>query len=299
MRAARRGRDVARARGRRQLRPGIARRAAPGRPDVEPREAEEVRREHPDRARSDHQRLLSSHVWRPPIARAWRMPAADRRRLHEHAEPPERARDPDQLLRILRHELACEPVQARDPALAVVAGEARVGIVLGAGVAVPHERRTVAQTRSPCENPCPSDSTRASSSCPRISCSSPSGATPNCPSWISRSVPHTPTRNGRTAPRRRAPRLSATSSTFVDSASPGSVTSACIVTPRSARRRSSAPSRSTNAARRSEVQDRLRDLLRLAEAAHRLAGAQVVERLAGVLTSRRTHGEPTVPGRPR
>ena len=140
-----RRRDVARTRGRRQPRPRIACRAAPGRPDVEPREAEEVRREHPDRARSDHERLLEL----PGLAAADRArvadPAlADRRRLHEHAEPSERARDRDQLRRILRHELAREPVQARDPALAVVAREARVGGALVAGEAVraraPHDR---------------------------------------------------------------------------------------------------------------------------------------------------------------
>ena len=51
----------------------------------------------------------------------------------------------DQLRRILGHELAREPVQARDPALAVVARQARVGGTLAAGEAVraraAHDRR--------------------------------------------------------------------------------------------------------------------------------------------------------------
>ena len=77
------------------------------------------------------------HACRPPIARACRIAGADRRRLGEDAQRPERRRDRDQLARILRHELPREAVQPCDPALAVVAGEARVRRARLAGRAVP------------------------------------------------------------------------------------------------------------------------------------------------------------------
>ena len=54
-------------------------------------------------------------------------PRAGRCRLGEDAETPERTRDRNQLRRVFRHDLARESVQARDPALAIVACEAGVG----------------------------------------------------------------------------------------------------------------------------------------------------------------------------
>src|SRR5438477_176271 len=57
---------------------------------------------------------------------------ADRRRLREHAEAAERFRNCNQVLRILRDERTCVAVQTCDPALAVVAGQARVRRVLSA-----------------------------------------------------------------------------------------------------------------------------------------------------------------------
>src|SRR5829696_5026846 len=116
------------------------------RPHLQSGEPEQVRRKHPDRARADHERALEL----PRLASADRAgladrPLADRRRLHEHAEPAEYARDADQLGWILGKELACEPVQARDPALAVVAGQAGIGGAVATRETVParpaHDRR--------------------------------------------------------------------------------------------------------------------------------------------------------------
>src|SRR5581483_12432971 len=59
------------------------------------------------------------------------------RRLGEHTQPAERPGNRDELRWILGDELAREPVEARDAALAVVAGQARVGRALAAGEAVP------------------------------------------------------------------------------------------------------------------------------------------------------------------
>ena len=106
--------------------------------DVDALQPEQDRREHPDRAR------------RRARARA-RAATAGGRRSRAHAGAPARrstsarrarragraTRDGDELRRVLGDELAREAVEARDPALAVVAGEARVGRPLAAGEAVP------------------------------------------------------------------------------------------------------------------------------------------------------------------
>ena len=121
-------RHVTRARGLHEPGTRIVRRAARRRPDVEPGEAEDVRREHPDRTGAEHEGALE--LPRLPAADRARVPdpaLADRSRLHEHAETAERLRHADQLRRILAEELAGEPVQPRDPALAVVTREAGVG----------------------------------------------------------------------------------------------------------------------------------------------------------------------------
>ena len=112
--------------------------------------------------------------WRPPTARTWRSPrSADGRRLGEHAEPPERRRHRDEVLRRLGDELAREAVQARDAALEVVAGVAGVGRARRRTRAQrPHDRRTVAATRSPRAKPWPSRATAPTArgrgrACPR------------------------------------------------------------------------------------------------------------------------------------
>ena len=112
-----------------------------------------------------------------PMARAWRSRAgADRGRLGQHAQPPERARHGDELVGGLGHELAGEAVQARDAALDVVAGGAGVRRALRARTAVAAARRTVAVTRSPRAKPWPSRSTSPRSSWPRMSSCPPSRA---------------------------------------------------------------------------------------------------------------------------
>ena len=136
---------VARAGGRHQrglLAPGRRPRGGPG---LEAPEAEQVRGEHPDRPRAEHERPAR----RPRLALADRPgvahgAGADRRRLGQHAQPPELARHRDELVGRLGHELAGEAVQARDAALDVVAGGAGVRRSLRARVAVaagaPHGR---------------------------------------------------------------------------------------------------------------------------------------------------------------
>src|SRR3954451_16100332 len=63
-------------------------------------------------------------------------PLADRWRLPPHSAAPQRRRNHHELFGIFGDELARIPVQARNPALAVVAGEARVRCVFGARDAV-------------------------------------------------------------------------------------------------------------------------------------------------------------------
>src|SRR5439155_13651695 len=114
-----RGRDVARTGGSRQLRLRLERR----RPHLDAVESEQIRREHADRARADHERALQlPRLPAADCARVTKRAGAHGRRLGENADPPERLRDRDQLRRILAEALAREAVQPCDPALAVVAG---------------------------------------------------------------------------------------------------------------------------------------------------------------------------------
>ena len=88
--------------------------------------------------RSEHER--AAELPRLPAAdrpRVAERPRADRGRLGEDAETPERTGNRDELRRVLGHELARETVEARDAALAVVPRQARVRRRLRAGEAVP------------------------------------------------------------------------------------------------------------------------------------------------------------------
>ena len=106
--------------------------------DLDALEAKQERDERADGARADDERALQLP----------RLTAADdscvpqcahaiRHRLGEDAETSQVARDRNELRRILADELAGEPVQARDAALAVVTGEARVRRALSARDAMP------------------------------------------------------------------------------------------------------------------------------------------------------------------
>ena len=110
-----------------------------------------------------------------------------------------------------------EAVQARDAALAVVAGQRRSPArPPRTAMQWPHERRTVAVTRSPRVKPWPSRSTTAERARGRArACSSPSGAIPNRPSRdLAVGAAHARPRASARAPRPRAPRHGAgTSST--------------------------------------------------------------------------------------
>ena len=107
------------------------------RPHFHVREAQEVRHQQADRARADDQRALElprlAAADRPSMSKR---ALADRGRLREHAEAPERFRNCDQLLRVLGDELTSVAVQACDPALAVVTGQTRVRRLLRARDAV-------------------------------------------------------------------------------------------------------------------------------------------------------------------
>src|SRR5581483_6616430 len=119
-----RRRDVARA-GLLDQRP---RRLERGRDHFDAVEPEQERDERPDRAGADHERALQ--LPRLAAADRARMPNGARargRRLGEDAQAPEGARNRHELFGGLAHELARVAVQPRDPALAVVAREARVG----------------------------------------------------------------------------------------------------------------------------------------------------------------------------
>ena len=193
-----------------------------------PVEPQDVRREHPDRACAEHERAA-----RPPRlaaadrARVADPPLADRRRLGEHAEPRRASREGDELLRLLGDELPCEPVQSVIPRSRVVAREAGVGRALGAGDAVPARaadgRRDEVAAAKPSRR-----STVPRNSWPSTSRSSPSGATPNWPSEISRSVPQTPTSSVRIRISPSRTDCAGTSATCAVCASPGRTTSACV-----------------------------------------------------------------------
>ena len=125
---------------------------------------------------------------------------ADRRRLGEHAEPPERLGHRDDVLGGHDGQLGGEAVQARDAVLGVVAGVARVrrarprtrcSARTSAGRSRSRGRRGRSRGRRARRG-------RAARG-PRISRSSPAGGMPNQPSEISRSVPQTPTSTGRTS----------------------------------------------------------------------------------------------------
>ena len=193
------------------------------------------------------------HGWRPPTARTWRSARAQiDAGSASTPTPAERLGHGDEVLGGHDRELGGEAVQPRDPVLGVVAGLARVRRTLRARVQCPHERRTVAVTRSPRAKPWPPASTRPSSSWPRISRSSPAGAIPNQPSEISRSVPQTPTSTGRTSTCVPSGRGSGIAATAVEPATPGRRTSACISRARPAprRRRRSRRRRGSGRARR-------------------------------------------------
>ena len=203
---------------------------------------------------------------------------ADRRRLGEHAEPAERGGIGTRLLGLLEHELAREPVEPRDAALAVVAREARVGCVLGARDAVaaraPHGRAT----RSPFEKPSPSRSTSASDSCPSTSRFPPVRRDAEQPLGdlavgpADADLEHAQ-QDAVAGAARRCPR-------------PAPMRDARLDDERLHCGRQAAVDREDRAGHElggREVDDRVRDLLGRAEASHRLARAQRVERLAGVL----------------
>src|SRR5690348_2325924 len=128
------GGDVARA-GLLDQRPGPLERR---RDHLDAVEAEQERDERPDRAGADHQRTFQlprlAAADRPRMAKSARTCGG---RLGENAQASERARDRHELLRAFPDELARVAVQLRDPALAVVPGEARVGRALAACKTVP------------------------------------------------------------------------------------------------------------------------------------------------------------------
>ena len=115
----------------------VVRRLERRRPHLEPRKPQQVGRERSDRSCAEHERALQ--LPRLPGSDRTRVPQrtlADRRGLGQDAERAERARDGDDLRRVLDDELAGEAVQPRDPALEVVARQARVRRAFRAGETV-------------------------------------------------------------------------------------------------------------------------------------------------------------------
>ena len=107
-------------------------------PDLDARETQQVGRKRPDGTRAEHQRALEL----PGLPVADRTGVteralADRRRLGEDTEPAQRPRNRDELAGIFDDQLAREPVQPCDPALDVVARQARIGEAVRAGETVP------------------------------------------------------------------------------------------------------------------------------------------------------------------